>query len=728
MAPAVAVDRSAVRLGRVRGRYFRENFAQGGVDLVQIIPELVTNADAAIAASGRPSGRIVLSLSAPDVEFLGLWRARMRSLRSPALLAWKHELRCSDDGEGVDAAVIDERLGALGVEPPRAGQRGLFGRGLRDVWLAQGAGRIEGVRQGQVVESWFFPAPGDEPYAFVHVRDQPATPADLKALGVGVSGTRVTVPLSAARLPPAGRLRALVCQLVQLRPILEDPSRAVYLEQPGQTPQLITYPAPEPDPERPLLFDGEVQVAPKVRARIVVRRAKEPLSAGFSRATRRGGLVIRSGRAAHETTLAGFEGRPGARHLYGEVFCEAIEQLQRDALEKPRPELVVKVDRSGLNEHHPIVARLYQAIDRVLKPIVATEERRAGAHLIGAPRAVSARDEVGLRALNDLLKAAFDQPGTVGGEPGDNPATKPPAQPSDQPDQPDEPGDEDQQPAEPAAEDEQPPTPPAEREPVAARALWFKNSPVRLHPGEKRTVTLLANPELVAPGTGVEIEADPGLTVMLRVEQIPAPSTRGTSAVPINVRAKVTVEPGSRLNVLAAAGEHTCELEVLIVRHRASGWVREIARKNEDQLVEAEFDPETGIVTVYEGRREFRDLERAARRAGYSKKRAPEYVPYRMLEVEAAANAVYAWASEQILARRLPEERPSDPADYAAAVRHEHQALRHRAHHKLMQAFLEPEIFDGAVTLTRARTTTKATQLRLVDNPPNSTSNGEDQP
>ena len=171
--------------------------------------------------------------------------------------------------------------------------------------------------------------------------------------------------------------------------------------------------------------------------------------------------------------------------------------------------------------------------------------------------------------------------------------------------------------------------------------------------------------------------------------------------MPANVRARVTVEPGARLAVLAAAGEHTAELEVMIVRHRASGWVREIARKNEDQLIEAEFDPETGIVTVYEGRREFRELERAARRAGYSKKRAPEYVPYRMLEVEAAANAVYAWAAEQILARRLPEERPSDPAEYAAAVRHEAQALRHRAHHKLMQAFLEPEIFDGAVTLTR---------------------------
>jgi len=176
--------------------------------------------------------------------------------------------------------------------------------------------------------------------------------------------------------------------------------------------------------------------------------------------------------------------------------------------------------------------------------------------------------------------------------------------------------------------------------------------------------------------------------------------------VSASVRARVTVEPGSRLVVLAAAGLHTCELEVVIVRRRASGWVREIARKSQDQLTEAEFDPETSVVTVYEGRREFRELERAARRAGYTKKRVAEYVPYRMLEVEAAANAVYGWAAEQILARRLPEERPSDPAEYAAATRHETQALRHRAHHKLMRAFLEPEIFDGAVTLTRPQRAT----------------------
>jgi hypothetical protein len=196
---------------------------------------------------------------------------------------------------------------------------------------------------------------------------------------------------------------------------------------------------------------------------------------------------------------------------------------------------------------------------------------------------------------------------------------------------------------------------------------------VRLHPGEKRTVTLLADPSVVAPGTAVEIEADPGLSVTLRTDTVPEPGSRGMCAVAASIRARVTVEPGSRLSVLAAAGEHTAELEVLIVRHRASGWVREIARKNEDQVIEAEFDPETGVVTVYEGRKEFRELEKAARKAGYGKTRVPEYVPYRMLEVEAAANTVYAWAAEQILARRLPEERPSDPAEYAAAVRRKHR-------------------------------------------------------
>ena len=704
MSTSVAFDLAEVRVGRARGRYFRENFAQGGVDLVQIIPELVTNADAAISASGRDHGRIVLAFGTPDPQFLESWHEQLRPLRSPALTSWKHELRCTDDGEGVHAGLVDERLGALGVAPPKNGQRGLFGRGLRDVWLAQGAGRIEGIRDGRLVESWFFPAPGDDPFAFVHVHDRAAGPEDLRALGVTESGTRVTVPLANPRLPAAGRLRTLVSQLVQLRPILEDPSRELYLDLPGAPLELVSYPAPDPDPERPVLFDDEIDVMPGVSAHVTVRRAAEALSVGFSRATRRSGLTIRSGRAAHETTLAGYEGRPGARHLYGQIVCEAIETLQRRALDAPRPELVVKVDRSGLNEHHAMVRRLYVAIDRVLKPIVADEERRAGAHLISTARAITARDQVGLRALNDVLKAAFDHPGSIGRDPGTAPASRAPDDNAESEDKTktrdvDEPEPGDQQ--------------PSDHAPVPA--LSFKQSPIRMHPGEQRTITIHASPDFIPAGTSIEIDTDPGLTLSLRTDTFPEPGARGLSAIAGSIRAKVTVEPGSRLTVTATAGQHQTLLEVIIVRHRASGWVREIARKDEDQLIEAEFDPETGIVTVYEGRNEFRQLEKAARRGGYGKKRVAEYVPFRMLEVEAAANAVYAWAAQQILARRLPEERPSDPAEYATAVHHEHQALRHGAHHKLMQAFHEPEIYDGSVTIRRSADRHPDKQLHLVD-------------
>src|SRR4051794_37675331 len=614
----------------------------------------------------------------------------MRRLRAPALLDWRYELRCSDDGVGMDAAAVDRRLGALGVLPDATGQRGLFGRGLRDVWLAQGGGRLEGVHDGRRVESWFFPSGGDDPYAYVHVRDEPAPVGEP-------SGTRITVPLAAGPPPANARLRRLVGQLVQLRPVLADPARQLWLELPGEGPQLVTLPAPEPDPERPVLCDEEIDVTAGVRARLIVRRAAEPIPLSPSRATRLGGLVIRSGRAAHETTLAGHEGEPGTRQLYGEVRCDALEELQRAALESPRPQVVVKVDRSGLNEHHPVVRRLYAAIEKVLRPIVAAEERRAGAHLVRAGRAVQARDQVGLRALNDALRSAFDAPGGAGFQRGGRPVDAPARQ--------------DAPAAKPAERAEGTPGTPADT--ALGGAMRFKQSPLRLHPGEDRGVSLVFAPAQIPPGTPVTVSADPGVRLKLWEENVPEPNRGGWSRLTGSLRARVSTDPGALLTVVAEAAGHSAELEVLIVRHRGSGWVSEIARKDEDALIEAHFDPEGGVVTVYEGRPEFKALERAARRSGLPTARVREYLPYRMLEVEAAANAVYAWAAEQIVSRRLAGELRNDPAEYAHALRHEAQALRHRAHERLMRAFLDPEVFAGGVRIVEDEPAEAQTTLEL---------------
>ena len=690
----MAIDASKLRSGRVRGRYFRENFAQAGIDLSQIIPELVTNADAAIDAAGHERGRIQLRIGPADPEFLQAWKTALRSLRLPALRGWRYELVCSDDGEGVDADVVDQRLGALGVVPEHEGQRGLFGRGLRDVWLAQGGGRIQGVRGERAVESWFLPADGDEPYVYTHVLDALVTPALRRELGIPHEGTRVTVPLADGRLPPSGRLRRLVSDLVQLRPILEDESRELLLDLPGEPLQLVRYAPPEPDPERPVLFDDEIELGRGATARVFVRRSAQPIPLSPARAARRGGLVVCSGRAAHETTLAGLESRPGARHLYGEVRCEAIERRQREALDTPQPQVVVRVDRSGLNDAHPLVKRLYAALERILRPIVATEERRAGARLVRAGKEIAVRDEVGLRALNDALRTAFDAPGQAGFARGGAPTEQPPVEERER-------------------QDGVPPTP-SSAPAVVDAAMRFKQSPVRLHPAEERGVSLLFDPARVPPGTPIEIATDPGLSLRLFREQVPEPGVGGWSRVSGKVRALASAEPGSQLSVFAEAGGYDAELVVLVVRHHGSGWVREIARKDEDSHVEAEFEPETGVVTVYEGRREFKALERAARQAGLARSRVREYIPYRMLEVEVAANAVYWWAAERILERRLPGERPRDPAEYAGAVRIEAQMLRHRFHEKLMKAFLGPEVFEGTVTVAPRRAAPASEQLRLA--------------
>jgi hypothetical protein len=154
-----------------------------------------------------------------------------------------------------------------------------------------------------------------------------------------------------------------------------------------------------------------------------------------------------------------------------------------------------------------VVQRLYPAIDRVLRPIVADEERRAGARLVAPGREIRARDQQGLRALNDALRSAFDSPGPPPVAPGGAPTEAPPLETPER-----------RFNGAGRAEHEPPPPP----EPPAL-AMRFKQSPLRLHPGERRGTSLLFDPCQVPPGTPVSVEADPGLRIRLSGENGPRP-------------------------------------------------------------------------------------------------------------------------------------------------------------------------------------------------------------
>ena len=110
---------------------------------------------------------------------------------------------------------------------------------------------------------------------------------------------------------------------------------------------------------------------------------------------------------------------------------------------------------------------------------------------------------------------------------------------------------------------------------------------------------------------------------------------------------------------------------MLVVRHRASGWVREIARKDEDAHIEADFEPESGVVTVFEGRREFKALERAARRAGSPRRACASTSPTGCSRSRSLRTPSTPGRRSGSSSAGSPASGPTDPAEYAAAVRHE---------------------------------------------------------
>ena len=213
------------------------------------------------------------------------------------------------------------------------------------------------------------------------------------------------------------------------------------------------------------------------------------------------------------------------------MICDALEELQRAALDSPRPQVVVKVDRSGLNEHHPVVQRLHAAIERVLRPIVAAEERRAGAHLVRARRAIAgARRGRPARAQRRAARARSTRPAAPASSAAERRrhAAARRRVPS----------------GEPSA-----PSAPARRRHATRRstgALRFKQSPVRLHPGRAaRRVAARSTRRASRPARRSTVAADAGLRLKLLGEPVvPEPNRRGWSRMTGTLRARVSVEPG----------------------------------------------------------------------------------------------------------------------------------------------------------------------------------------
>ena len=303
----------------------------------------------------------------------------------------------------------------------------------------------------------------------------------------------------------------------------------------------------------------------------------------------------------------------------------------------------------------------------------------------GRGKEIAARDQVGLRALNDALRAAFDAPDQAGLRRAASSAT-------DRPDEAARAG--------PASVE---PPPRAGAAPSLSTPRCGSSSrPCGSIPASSGAVSLLFDPARIAPGHTDRDRDRPGaLALAASRQEVPEPGAGGWSRVGGSLRALVSAEPGSRLERLRRGGRTRRRAprprrppprERLGPRDRAQG--RRLARSRRSS------SPRPGSSPCTRGGASSR--RSSAPPAGRPRRaRVREYVPYRMLEVEVAANAVYWWAAERILARRLPGERPCDPPSTRQPSGSRLRCSASRSHDKLMRAFLGPEVFDGTVVVGR---------------------------
>jgi hypothetical protein len=638
-------------------RYVRDAAAGAAREFQRAVPELMTNADAAIHRLGQ-RGRIWIYIHtiAPQI------------------------LQVVDDGVGMNDVTMEHRLFTLGVDPEDPMERSLFGRGLRDVLMAGRAGEVVSVASdGRMYHALFSSPPG----SFLRSIWAPdhGLPADatlrqtyqLPAEGTGTS-VRVWLDPEHSRLPAADRLFYVVRNLVQCRPIYDDPDRSVYLSADGGPLQPVTFDAP---PVTATLLDEIVPVEgfQDASARIVIHRSGEefPLTR-IERHIRRGGLVVRSGRAAHAAMYFGFEGWEGTRRLFGSVTSDAIDTIQRDALGRGESEAIVFSDRSGLNPDHPFTQALTKAINEKLQPLVESEEG-GKAPTRAMAESVRSRRERGLRELNRMAARILSSMGK-GPAGGRGKSAKPTPAPI------------------PTSQNGSPPG--TRSTSVLPAPVYFPQPVYFIKPRLKRTVRALVDMSLCPAGSDVEvILEDDSAGKVTCATQLPA--TKGAvQSLRIEI---VGGAPRARSTLLLRVGANTAETEVIVQSHQARGIFSELKPVEQDNpYMQARFNPTSGVVEIFTGRPEFASLLRAGERA-MDRLHALDYPPYEVKEIDAALSVVYQFLAERDQAR-LPENQNISPQALQARVLSRVEELRYEWDGKLMRAFLSDATYEGRVKVS----------------------------
>lgn len=344
-----------------------------GRDVLRALVEMVTNASDSYARLERRG-----------VEVDGVIDISAERLRSGDF----NRVVVRDHAEGMRLSDVTARILRAGERTSEAGDRGVQGRGAKDIAFF-GRARYESIRDGFYTHVLI-----DGGLRYDQLLERPAGAADYQQLGLPDGGHGTTVTLLVQRraysVPRHDNLARRLSRHVQLRGIMTSSSRTVTLAdlvRPGEPPTPVCY-AP---PARTLVRSVQLAIpgAPEAGGTLEIFRHDEPLEDDRTM-DRHGGIVIDDGSGIHEATYFGFEGRPGALRFSGWLHCPYIRTLQdrwddtilagEPPTDQSNPLGIISRTRAGLSRDHPFTERLASFVEDQLRPLVVEEEEAQVEH------------------------------------------------------------------------------------------------------------------------------------------------------------------------------------------------------------------------------------------------------------------------------------------------------------------------------------------------------------
>lgn len=368
MSDSVAPAPEAPSSGTLRynPRAFRQDSALAmGRDVVRALVEMVTNASDSY-----------LRLERRGVAVDGIIEISAERVRTGDY----HRIVVRDHAEGMNKADLTSRILELGARTSEAGDRGVQGRGAKDISFF-GRATFESIRDGAYAQVEI-----DGGTNYEGLDERPATIEDRRRLGLGLTGNGTTVTLFVRRLqhsiPQHATLSRRLARNVQLRQIMTADTRTVTLTDLGRsasTGEPLRY--VRPAPVRVVRsVRVEIDSYPDASGTLVIQSSDVPFEDERSM-DRHGGILIEDGSAIHEATYFGLEGRPGALRFTGVLTCPYIRELQNrfddadSATDDPgNPLPIITRTRQGLSREHPFTIALAKFVEAQLRPLVEAEE------------------------------------------------------------------------------------------------------------------------------------------------------------------------------------------------------------------------------------------------------------------------------------------------------------------------------------------------------------------